>query len=134
MNSAEREFDLLLTEMESEILALKTAHQRPLGVLNFFRKTKTFTVNLTPEYGSWYEATINLVIKTEASSKPPIFQMGYNIPRGVRQIYKNSATHNYDYSEWEYELYILENGITSLQFTVSAVCSQPVKSIEWSVV
>lgn len=133
MNSAEKEFDSLLTDMEREITALKTAHQRPLGVLNFFRKTEIFTINLAHDYSSFYSATIKLVIRVEPSDKPPIFQIGYNIPRGVRQIYTNEAKTNSDYSVWEFELYILAQNTTSTQFTAGAVCSQPIHSIEWSV-
>lgn len=133
MNSAEREFDSLLTDMEREILALKTAHQRPLGVLNFFRKTETFMVNLENDYGSWYSATVNIKIRTDPSNRPPIFQIGYDIPSGVRQIIRNKAQYSNNYSEWEYELYISARGISTMPFTAGAVCSQPIRNIEWSV-
>lgn len=132
MNNGEYEFDRYLKEMEDEVTNLKTAHQRPLGALGFFKKNLNFVLNLPYQYGA-YSATINVVVKiTTPTAKPPIVQTGWNIPAGFYSVDFMDFNVNGNYDTWTYKLYLSSNTISSVNFKVSSISSQPIESITWS--
>lgn len=132
MNDAEREFDSLLKGMEKEVLDLKTAHQRPLGVLNFFKQSVSIPVSLIYMYGI-YSANILLTVEVEPANKPPIVQCGWDIPNGFNQVFSYGITVSFDYSQWTYDLTIDSINISSTTLNVGVISSQPIKNISWSV-
>lgn len=133
MNDAEHEYDRLVKSMEDEVLALKTAHQRPLGALNFFKKTLDFDVALTENFGV-YVATFNVVVQiAKPSVKPPIVQTGWDTPAGFYYVTYLDFSTDSDYATWTYKLRLLTNDtIPSATMKVGALSSQPIESITWS--
>ena len=133
MNNAEREYNQLLSSMESEVLALKTAHERPLGALNFFTKRENFNVNLTEQYGV-YVATILITVSIATPAvKPPIVQTGWDTPAGFLNVDFIEFNVSSDYSTWSYKLRLLTtNALASATMKVSTLSSQPINSITWS--
>lgn len=133
MNDAEREYASLITSMEREVLALKTAHQRPLGALNFFTKSESFDVNLTEQYGV-YVANITLVVNIATPAvKPPIVQTGWDTPPGFLNINFTNFAVSSDYSTWTYTIQLLTTtAMASAPMKVSSLSSQPINSITWS--
>ena len=126
MNDAEREYTQLIKSIEDEVLNLKTAHQRPLGVLNFFRKTQDITVT-SDQYGY---VDFNIVVKIATPTvTPPIVQTGWNIPNGfyVVDIYQMSINSNYD--TWTYRLALQQASQFTTTLNVSVISSQPIESI-----
>lgn len=134
MNNGEYEFDKYLREMENEVVNLKTAHQRPLGALDFFKKSVDFNLNLPYQYGS-YSATINVIVKiTTPTAKPPIVQTGWNIPPNFFSVDFMDFSVSNDYETWTYQLYLSNQSVSSVNFKVSSISSQPIESITWSYV
>lgn len=133
MSDAEREYDQLIKNMENEVLALKTAHQRPLGALNFFKKSLDFNVNLTESYGI-YVATFNVVVNIAAPEvRPPIVQSGWDTPAGFFYIEYLDFSNNSNYSTWSYKFRVLtQDATSSATIKFGAVSSQPINSITWS--
>lgn len=133
MNNGEAELAKMIKDMEAEILALQTAHQRPLGALNFFKKSVNIPVNLQYYYGIYY-ADIKITVRVRTPSvKPPIVQTGWDVPAGFNTVWFSEATTNADYSEWTYEMALNSNNITSTTFNVGVVSSQPIESITWEI-
>ena len=133
MYNGEVELDKMVKDMEGEILALQTAHQRPLGALNFFRKSVDIPVNLTSAYGI-YSADIYITVKVKKPSvKPPIVQLGYDVPAGFYTVWFYGVETDTDYETWTYELSLDSPTISSTTLKVGAVSSQPIESITWSI-
>lgn len=133
MYNGEAELVKMIKDMEAEILALQTAHQRPLGALNFFKKSVNIPVNLQYSYGIYY-ADIKITVRVRTPSvKPPIVQTGWDVPAGFNTVWFSEATTNADYSEWTYEMALNSNNITSTTFNVGVVSSQPIESITWEI-
>lgn len=130
MNNGEREFNEMLAWMESEILALKTAHQRPLGALDFFEQTTTLDLVLNDTgYGSytktfWLDVTIQM-----PDVKPPIVQVGWDLPAGFSYVDFYESTTTDDYDVWSYKLSLTSPTIVNVPFKVSALSSLPIISI-----
>ena len=134
MGDAEVEFNKMLSKIEDEILALKTAHQRPLGALNFFKKSESFGVTLTPSLGI-YAAEIYIHVKiAEPATKPPIVQTGWDTPPHFYSVSFQNLVVSADYSEWTYELQFISSTVSSLMLNVSTLSSQPIESITWEYV
>lgn len=131
MNDNEREFDKMLLDMEAEVLALKTAHQRPLGALNFFRDSLDFTVVIAAgDYGKAILITVNIETPT---AKPPIVQAGWEIPNTFYDITILDMNVNANYDTWTYKLYLDNDGSAqNVPFNFAAISSQPILSIDWS--
>ena len=131
MNDAERELAQMFNNMEKEILALKTAHKRPLGALNFFRDSLDFTIVIgAGDYGKG----ITIVVQVETpTAKPPIVQAGWNIPSGFYDTSILDMNANANYDIWTYKIYINNDGSAqNVPFNFTAISSQPILSITWS--
>lgn len=133
MNDAEREYDRLVKSMENEVLALKTAHQRPLGALNFFKDAIDFDVDLTESFGVRI-ATFNVVVEIATPAvTPPIVQAGWDTPAGFYYVTYLYSSISGDYSVWTYRLRLLTtNPIAQANMKFGATSSQPIESITWS--
>lgn len=120
--------------LKRELTALKTAHDRPLGTLDFFHESRTFTVNLTESYGI-YMATFNIIVQTETPIVvPPIVQTGWDTPNGFYRVDFLDFSVNNLYNQWIYKLQLISPGtvITSADMKVVSISSQPITSITWS--
>lgn len=134
MNNGEYEFDKYLKEMEAEATNLKTAHQRPLGALNFFTKKIEFTVNLNYEYGSYYRR-FDVVVKIATPiATPPILQPGWDTPSGFYFVNLDGINISNDYTTYTYKMDLNSMDISSGLIKFSALSSQPIESITWSYV
>lgn len=132
MNDGEREYVQMLTSMEQEVLNLKTAHQRPLGTLNFFKSSSTFTIPLV-DYGGSYSADIAVVVIIATPSiTPPIVQTGWSVPASFYTVDLINFSVSGDYTTWTYTLFLQSTSVSSPQLTISALSSQPVEAISWS--
>lgn len=128
MNDGEYEYARMLKEMENEVLALKTIHQRPLGTLNFFHLSETFTLTIgAGEFG----VAFTIIVKTaEPVAKPPLAQVGWDIPSGFFDVTIVNMSMNMDYDTWTYELYLSSDGSAqTVTFKVGVISSQPIISI-----
>lgn len=133
MNSAENEIDRMLKEMEDEVTNLKTAHQRPLGALSFFRESVTIPVNMSYAYGAYY-ANIKIVVKVATpTTKPPIVQAGWDVPSGFNTVWFYGVTVDSDYATWTYDITLDSLTISSTSIAVGAISSQPIESLTWSI-
>ncbi len=133
MYNGEKQLDQMIKGIENELLALQTAHQRPLGALNFFKKSETIPVTLTSAYGI-YSADIYITVKIKKPSvKPPIMQLGYDVPSGFHTVWFYGVTTDANYENWTYELALDSQTISSTTLKVGAISSQPIESITWSV-
>lgn len=129
MNNGEREFDSLIKSMEAEVLDLKTAHERPLGALDFFSLTETINVELEYSLGSyWKDFWIDVTIQA-SDIKPPICQVGWDNPPNFIPMDLLEYNINADYSVFSYKLTVGSPTETSASFKVTAVSSMPVYSI-----
>ena len=134
MGDNEVEYARMLKKMENEILALKTAHQRPLGALNFFKDTLNFNINLSYSFGI-YVANINVVVTiAEPSVVPPIVQTGWDIPPGFYSVNFQDLNISGDYSTWTYQLQFISSTTSSATVKIGTLSSQPIESITWSYV
>lgn len=123
-----------LKHIKRELTALKTAHDRPLGTLDFFHANKTFTVNLTSSYGV-YVATVNIVVQIETPTvTPPIVQTGWDTPNGFYRVQFLDFSVNNLYNQWTYKLQLIAPGttITTADMKITSISSQPITSITWS--
>lgn len=133
MNAGEQDFEQLLRQMEAEILALKTAHQRPLGALNFFQDSETFTVPLSESYGT-YLADIKVTVTIDTPTVvPPIVQPGWDIPNGFYTVWFSGVTVSADYKTWIYNLTLTSVSAGTATMRAGAISSQPIQSITWEV-
>ena len=133
MNNGEHEYAQTIADIETEILALKTAHQRPLGTLNFFQKSATLTISIPAgSYGREFIVTV----KIEApSAKPPITQVGWEIPSGFYDVSIINMSVNGSYDTWSYRLFLnADASAQTVSFRVGAISSQPINSITRSYV
>lgn len=130
MNNGEREIDDLLTEMEKEVTNLKTAHQRPLGALNFFKKSEQFTIPLQSLAGT-YIANFNLIVKIATpTTTPPIVQAGWDTPANFFRVERTEMAISADYSTYTYKLRLqTQTSLVSAIFKAQAISSQPIQSI-----
>lgn len=134
MNNGEYEYGQMLKNLANEIRNLKTAHQRPLGTLNFFKKNISFNVELNYEYGSYYRE-FNVKVKIALPiTTPPILQPFWNTPPGFYVVWLNKAEINLDYTEYSYRMYLLSDSISSGEIVFGAISSQPIENISWSYV
>lgn len=137
MNNGEREIDQLFTEMEKEVTNLKTIHQRPLGALNFFKKSESFVIPLTQMAGV-YIATFIITIEIETPIyTPPILQAGWDTPPQFYRIDFLDFSVSADYSTYTYKLRLIQQvsgTIQSVIFKAGATSSQPINSISAEVV
>lgn len=129
MNDGEREFDSMIKSMESEVLNLKTAHERPLGALDFFSLTETIEVELDYSGGSygkdfWIDVTIQA-----SNIKPPICQVGWDNPPNFIPMDLLEYNISSDYSVFSYRLTADSPTEDSAVFKVTAVSSMPIQSI-----
>lgn len=125
---------LKMKQIKRELTALKTAHQRPLGTLDFFSDSSTFTVNLS-ESGGTYLATINVIVTiADPTVTPPIVQTGWDTPQGFYRVQFLDFSVNTSFTQWTYKLELNSAGstITSATMKVTSISSQPVQSITWS--
>lgn len=131
MNDGEYEYDRLLKSMENEVLALKTAHQRPLGTLNFFRKSLDFNVEIA---AGAYSVGFYIDVKIGTPSvRPPIVQAGCSIPNGFFETTYEGMTTNGDYSVWSYALSLSNDNSSAQTINVkaTALSSQPITELSW---
>ena len=131
MNDGEYEFDRMLKSMENEVLALKTAHQRPLGTLNFFRKDLSFNVEIAAgDYSVGFY--IDITIATP-SVIPPIVQAGWNVPSGFFETTFEGMNTSGDYSVWTYALSLSNDNSAAQTINIKtmALSSQPIIGISW---
>ena len=131
MNNAEYEFDEMIKSIEQELTDLKTAHQRPLGTLNFFQRSSSFNVTIQAgAYAAIFDVTVNIETPT---ATPPIVQLGWEIPAGFYDVNIMDTTISGDYSSWTYRLALTNNGTAqTVTFNVGAISAQPILSINWS--
>jgi len=131
MNNPEKELNSYLLDMEREVLALKTAHQRPLGALNFFKDNLNFNVNLTESFGV-YGADIEVIVNiARPSVTPPIVQAGWDTPSGFYTVNFRDFNTSADYSTWTYQLQLLSETVSSTTMKFGVLSSQPINSIIW---
>jgi len=130
MNDQERQFDNLIKKMEREVRDLKTAHQRPLGALDFYLDTLSFDVNIqSGAYGVSFYVDVQL---KEPTAKPPIAQIGYNIPNGFYDVSVMSRSVDAKYTTWTYRLMLSNNGSAqTVNIRVGAISAQPILGISW---
>ena len=131
MNSGERQIDSMITSMERELVALKTAHKHPLGSLDFFTKTEQLQLTLPEQYGTHYLLFwVDVTIQTPEIT-PPIVQIGWDIPQGFNYVDLFDYNMNATYSTWSYKMSLASPTISSATFNVTATSSLPVQSITW---
>lgn len=129
MNNGEYEIDRYIKEMEDEVKNLKTAHQRPLGALDFFKKSKTFRIELDQYSYATFYITVRIA---PPNTKPPIVQTGWSVPQDFFVTELNSFSISNDYEIWTYNLTLSSNqSVSSVDFKVSSLSSQPILDIEW---
>lgn len=129
MNNGEKEIARLIKDAENELRNLKTAHQRPLGALSFFRGYTNIPVNLTLSYGT-YVARISVTVRiSKPDATPPIVQTGWDVPSGFITVWYDGMTINADYDEWTYDLMLYSNTIGSTTLRVGVISSEPVISV-----
>lgn len=129
MNDGESESARLIKDIEREILALKTAHQRPLGALDFITKKETLTVPLDLVSGFYYkEFWLDVKIQTPDVT-PPIVQTGWDVPENFYYMELLEYSVSLDYSTWSYKLFLGSETYSTATFDVSALSSQPINSI-----
>ena len=130
--NGELEYAKLLKEMEHEVTNLKTAHQRPLGALNFFVDKITFGVDLDYEYGV-YRAEFRVVVKIATPvAKPPILQPEWDTPANFPRIFVDSFVISADYETWTYNMSLTSASISSATIKFGVLSSQPIENISWS--
>ena len=129
MYNGEYEFDTMLKSMEREVLDLKTAHQRPLGALNFFSKQDTFTITLNYIYGTYYREFYIIVKVTKPIAHPPIVQTGWDTPPNFFLVELLEYSISADYTTWTYKLDLLSDTESTANFKVGVKSSQPIESI-----
>lgn len=132
MNDGEYEYAKLLKSMENEVANLKTAHQRPLGALNFFTNKIQFTINLNYEYGSYYRAFRVIVKIAKPATTPPILQPAWDTPAGFYVVWLSANTISNDYTTYTYDMYLTSMTTASGLVKFGAISSQPIESITWS--
>lgn len=132
MNDGEYEYAKLLKSMENEVANLKTAHQRPLGALNFFTNKIQFTINLNYEYGSYYRAFRVVVKIAKPTTTPPILQPAWDTPPGFYVVWLSANTISNDYTTYTYDMYLNSMTTASGLVKFGAISSQPIESITWS--
>ncbi|WP_407457172.1 hypothetical protein [Fibrobacter sp.] len=133
MHNGEYQIDRYIKEMEDEVLALKTAHQRPLGTLDFFKKSLSFTVNLSESYGVYAVDFIVVVKIATPTTKPPIVQCGWSTPTGFLKVDFLDFSVSSDYETYSYKLELLTSQtIDSANMNFTALSSQPIISVNWS--
>lgn len=118
-----------LKNMRAELIALKTAHTRPLGTFDFFKSSETFSISLEDVYGYYYRTFYITVVIETPSVTPPILQTGWSIPSGFFETSILDSSVSSDYSTWTYELELGSESATSASVTVSVLSSQPIVSI-----
>ena len=119
-----------LKEIDRELTALKTAHQRPLGTLDFLQKSLSFNVSIG-QYGA-VSIDVTATIETPTGG-PPIVQTGWSIPNNCFSVDLTSYSVSADYSQWTYRLFInTYPPLSSVNMSVTAVSSQTIKTITWS--
>lgn len=130
MNNGEREIDALFVEMEKEVANLKTAHQRPLGALNFFKESAQFTIPLQSMVGS-YIATFNFIVKIATpTTTPPIVQAGWDTPPDFFRVERQEMAVSADFSTYTYKLRLqTQTALASAIFKACALSSQPIESL-----
>lgn len=130
MNNGEREINELITEMENEVTNLKTAHQRPLGALNFFKKTDSFTIPLQSLAGV-YLANFKLIIQIATPSvTPPIVQAGWDTPANFYRVERTEMAISADYTTYTYKLRLqTQTALASAILKAEALSSQPIESM-----
>lgn len=135
MNNGEREITSLLKGIEHELTNLKTAHQRPLGALNFFKRSVNADLTLEESFGV-YATTIDIIVTIDTpTAKPPLVQVGWNTPPNFTRPELISHTISYDYTTWTFRIRLLTTfavSTTTLNFT--ATSSQPINSMSWEYV
>ncbi len=131
MYNGEAEFDKMIKDMEGEILALQTAHQRPLGALNFFSKQTSFTVNLDYSYGTYAKDFEVTVVVAQPTAKPPIVQTGWDTPAGFYIVDILDFSVSSDYTTWTYKLSLTSMNTSSATMKIGVKSSQPIESISW---
>ncbi len=134
MNDGEYEYAKLLKNLENEVLAIKTAHQRPLGALNFFIETIQFDVSLTYSYGSYYRQFKVVVKNALPIAKPPIMQPMIDTPAGFYFTSIDDSVVDSNYTTWTYTLSLVSMSISSATIKFGVISSQPIDSITWSYV
>lgn len=127
--TTEREVWDLIQGVENELTNLKTAHQRPLGALDFFKKIQSLTVILQNPYGTYYKDFWVDVKIEKPEVTPPIVQSGWDLPSGFLYIDLYEYAVSFDYSTFSYRLALQSENISSATFNFSALSSQPIKSI-----
>lgn len=132
MKNGEYEFATMLNEMENEVLALKTAHQRPLGALDFFKDSIQFTVNLNSQYGTYYREFEVVVKIAEPTAKPPILQPAIDTPAGFFVVWLDDVSASLNYDTWTYRMYLISPNTSSGVVKFGVLSSQPIESITWS--
>lgn len=129
MNDAEREISQMLIDAEKELTALKTAHQRPLGALDFFSLTQQIIVDLEYSYGA-YDRTFWIDVKIQESDvKPPICQVGWDDPPNFIPMDLWESNISDDYTTFSYKFYIGSPDQARAVFNATAISSMPIVSI-----
>jgi len=131
MNNGEREFNESLVSVEKELTALKTAHIHPLGSINFYTKTETIEVTLEDLYGTYYKDFWVDVTIQMPSVKPPIVQVGWDVPAGFGYMDLYEYSINATYTVWSYRLSLMSPTQSSASFPVTAVSAMPIESISY---
>lgn len=132
MNDAVREYASLIKGIEQELTDLKTAHQRPLGALNFFTRSISFAVQLESSYGVYtreFQVAVTIELPTVI---PPIVQAGWDTPAGFYRVDFLNLTISGDYTTWVYRLSLLSDSTSAATMKFSALSSQPISNITWS--
>ena len=131
MNNGEKQIDDELRFIEKELTNLKTAHQRPLGTLDFFHKTERLSVKLdnpggSPDYFGYFWVDIEL---EESAIKPPICQLAYDVPIGSGEASLWDTVISSDYKTFSYRFFFVDSPTQYGPFDVQTVSSIPVKNV-----
>jgi len=127
--SSEQEVWDAIRGVEIEITNLKTAHRRPLGALDFFKKVQSLHVSLDSSYGTYTKTFwVDVKIKTPEVT-PPILQSGWDLPSGFTYMDLLNYSVSSDYATFSYQLWLQSPSISSATFNFSALSSQPIVSI-----
>jgi len=131
MNNGEREFNSLLVSVEKELTALKQSHRHPLGAIDFYTSTQTINVSLSLNYGVYDKMFwVDVKVKTP-EVKPPIVQVGWNVPSGFNYIDLFEYNISADYATWSYKMYLQSATENTASFNVTATSSLPIESITY---
>lgn len=130
MYDSELLFDKYISDMQDELLALKTFHPRPLGAFDFYTDTLDFEAN----FDEFDFVDINITVTVEADGKMPVVQIGIDTPAKCWRPEIDGITISDDFTTWTYHIiWNLIYGYSAQKTDVNfgVISSVPIDSITW---